>query len=121
MYSSSRDAQWEAAHAASAAAREVRHAVLHDAVRGVIFWALLAFQLAGLSWILAHYTVSLQLTFHVSGSCWALLGSIPLCCAERLLQRTAAGMKMHGLAGDGCLGFFGPCAAPVLLLLPPLP
>eukprot|EP00913_Durusdinium_trenchii_P034526 g32300.t1 len=47
------------------------------------------------------FSVSLQLPKWMSGSGWLLLGSCPVLGAERLLQRSAAGVKLRGISGDG--------------------
>ncbi|CAE7504448.1 unnamed protein product [Symbiodinium microadriaticum] len=103
-----------------AKAREARHAVLVDAVRGVVVWTLCAMLHLGLVWMVAHFTVSLHLTANSSSLAWMLLGSLPVFSAERFLQRSAAGINLRGISGDGPLQCRG-VPLPSLVPLPLLP
>eukprot|EP00933_Yihiella_yeosuensis_P027660 TRINITY_DN21561_c0_g1_i1.p1 TRINITY_DN21561_c0_g1~~TRINITY_DN21561_c0_g1_i1.p1 ORF type:complete len:207 (+),score=18.42 TRINITY_DN21561_c0_g1_i1:133-753(+) len=97
--------------------RLLRQSVLHDAVKSVTVWILLAFFFVGLSWGLAHYTVSHRLQFWFTGSVWMMLGFTPIAFSERMLQRTACGLNLRGVSADGplllCPGIPQPVEVPL--------
>eukprot|EP00434_Breviolum_minutum_P018391 symbB.v1.2.016225.t1/scaffold1230.1/size216073/5 len=104
-----------------AQARELRHAALNDVVKSVVVWTLCSLLHCGLIWALAHFTVSLHLPKRMSGSVWLLLGWMPVALSEWILQRSAMGIKLHGISGDGPLKLCGQAPLPAIVLLPPLP
>ncbi|CAJ1434535.1 unnamed protein product [Effrenium voratum] len=106
--------------ATSQVQREARHAALQDVVKAVVVWTVFALLHCSLVWALAHFTISLQLSKHTTGVGWMLLGCAPVCTAERVLQRTAAGIKLRGISGDGPVRCFS-APLPAILVLPALP
>mmetsp|Transcript_35531 Transcript_35531/g.57187 ORF Transcript_35531/g.57187 Transcript_35531/m.57187 type:complete len:212 (+) Transcript_35531:50-685(+) len=103
-------------------ARELRHAALNDVVKSVVVWTVCSLFHCGLTWALAHFTVSLHLPKWSTAPAWLLLGVLPVAIAEWILQRSAMGIKLHGISGDGPLKLCGPRAPlPAIVLLPPVP
>eukprot|EP00931_Biecheleriopsis_adriatica_P101578 TRINITY_DN7668_c0_g3_i1.p1 TRINITY_DN7668_c0_g3~~TRINITY_DN7668_c0_g3_i1.p1 ORF type:complete len:250 (-),score=63.67 TRINITY_DN7668_c0_g3_i1:41-790(-) len=101
--------------------RQARHAALHDAVKAVVIWVVLAMLYAGMVWTLAHVTVSHRPRAWAVSLGWALTGFTPVCVAERLLQRTAAGIKLQGISGAGHVPLCPSTPLPALIVLPLLP
>ncbi|CAK9060595.1 unnamed protein product [Durusdinium trenchii] len=115
------DAKLHARGVRAQSARETRHGFLQDVVKSIVIWTLCCLLQCSLVWALAHFSVSLQLPKWMSGSGWLLLGSCPVLGAERLLQRSAAGVKLRGISGDGPMKEVPSRCFPAIILLPALP